>query len=262
MRPLRWSLRILAVNRSGSASAMARLKRSAKDLIAGHSALWSSGATTWMPLPPGQHREGHQPHVGEQVAQPHRRRLDRAEVEPDVGIEVEHQPVGLFERLRSAAPAVEFDRPHLHAGAGPRRRRRIDNPRPPPSLSAIGTWRTGSPIPAAVVLLEEAILARPCGQRSRVSRRSATLGSSGGDGCKSRQFGLGDASSPGKITRSGLVMRGPRPLQGRVQIFSLPVLASEGAFACSQATSLAGLSSRKPQIRTDGAEYRPGVNSV
>ena len=39
-----------------------------------------------------------------------------AEVEPDVGVEVEHQPVGIFDLVDLAAPAVEFDRPHLDAG--------------------------------------------------------------------------------------------------------------------------------------------------
>ena len=42
--------------------------------------------------------------------------LHLAEVEADVGIEVEHQPVGAFDLVDLAAPAVELDRPHLHAG--------------------------------------------------------------------------------------------------------------------------------------------------
>ena len=40
----------------------------------------------------------------------------RFEVEPLVGIEVEHQPVGLLDILDPRAPAVELDRSHLHAG--------------------------------------------------------------------------------------------------------------------------------------------------
>ena len=45
-----------------------------------------------------------------------RGRLDPGEVEPLVGVQVEHQPVGLFDILHPAAPAVELDRPHLDAG--------------------------------------------------------------------------------------------------------------------------------------------------
>ena len=115
MRPLRWFLRMLAVNSSGSASAMARLKRSAKDLTVGQSARLVERRDDVDALAARQQGKGDQPEVGEQVAQPHRRRLDLGEVEPDVGIEVEHQPVGLLERLDPAAPAVEFDRPHLDA---------------------------------------------------------------------------------------------------------------------------------------------------
>ena len=72
-------------------------------------------------LAAGQQREGDQAEVGEQRAQPHRRRLHLAEIEPDIGVEVEHQPVGIFELVDPAAPAVELDRPHLHAGEDPAR---------------------------------------------------------------------------------------------------------------------------------------------
>ena len=45
-----------------------------------------------------------------------RRLADVAEIEPFVGVEIEDHPVGRLERVDMAAPAVEFDRPHLDAG--------------------------------------------------------------------------------------------------------------------------------------------------
>ncbi len=36
--------------------------------------------------------------------------------QPFIGIEIEDQPVGLFNRIASRLPRVEFDRAHLHAG--------------------------------------------------------------------------------------------------------------------------------------------------
>ena len=48
-------------------------------------------------LAAGQHREGLQAHVGEMVLEVRRRLLHQLEIEADVGIEVEHDPVGLLD---------------------------------------------------------------------------------------------------------------------------------------------------------------------
>src|SRR4030095_10190878 len=48
-------------------------------------------------LAAGRHREADEAEVGDQRLQPHGRRADVAEIEPDVGIEVEHQPVGFLQ---------------------------------------------------------------------------------------------------------------------------------------------------------------------
>ena len=66
-----------------------------------------------------QQRKADQPEFGELVLQMLRGALGIAEVEPLVGVEIEHQPVGLFERIDPRSPAVEFDRPHLDAGDRP-----------------------------------------------------------------------------------------------------------------------------------------------
>ena len=116
MRPLRWTLRMLAVNIFGSASAMARLKRSAKLLTVGQSFDCIERHDDVDALAAGQQREALEAEVLEQRSQPHRRVLHLVEIEPDVGIEVEHQPVGIFDLVDLAAPAVELDRAHLHAG--------------------------------------------------------------------------------------------------------------------------------------------------
>src|SRR3569623_1227787 len=42
--------------------------------------------------------------------------LDRVEAEAFVGVEVEYQPVGLFDVGDRRSPAMELDRPHLDAG--------------------------------------------------------------------------------------------------------------------------------------------------
>ena len=113
---MRWTLRMLAVNISGSASAMARLKRSAKLFTVGQSFDASSGTTTWMPLPPDSSGKVFSPRSPSSALQPHRGVLHLREIEADVGIEVEHQPVGIFDLVDLASPAVEFDRAHLDAG--------------------------------------------------------------------------------------------------------------------------------------------------
>ena len=45
-----------------------------------------------------------------------RRLAHRLEVQPLVGIEVEHEPVGLLDIFDPRSPAVELDRAHLHTG--------------------------------------------------------------------------------------------------------------------------------------------------
>ena len=121
MRPLRWTLRMLAVNISGSASAIARLKRSAKLLTVGQSFDCIERGDDVQALAARQQREGLEAEVRQAApCKPHRRLLHLREVEADVGVEVEHQPVGIFDLVDLAAPAVELDRAHLHAGEQPR----------------------------------------------------------------------------------------------------------------------------------------------
>ena len=74
-----------------------------------------------MPLPPVSSGKVYETKVGEQCAEADRSFFHLAEIEADVGIEVEHQSVRIFELVDAAAPAVEFDRPHLHAGEDPAR---------------------------------------------------------------------------------------------------------------------------------------------
>ena len=50
-------------------------------------------------LAAGEERKTDQAQVGHQVADAPRGIAHRGEIEPDIGVEVEHQPVGLFERL-------------------------------------------------------------------------------------------------------------------------------------------------------------------
>ena len=95
------------------------------------------------------------------------------EIEPDVGIEVEHQPVGIFDLLDPAAPAVEFDRAHLDAGE-----QALDVVEIEIVLGVavllldrdVLDVRAEGP---GVMLLEEALPARPWGQRIRVIGRFA-----------------------------------------------------------------------------------------
>ena len=42
--------------------------------------------------------------------------LHLLEAEAHVRIKIEHQPIGRFDILHTRAPAMEFDRAHLHAG--------------------------------------------------------------------------------------------------------------------------------------------------
>ena len=117
--PCAATLRMLAVNISGSASAIARLKRSAKLLTVGQSFDASSGTTTCMPLPPDSSGKVLSPRSPSSAAAARAASFTFVEVEADVGIEVEHQPVGIFDLVDLAAPAVEFDRSHLDAGEQP-----------------------------------------------------------------------------------------------------------------------------------------------
>ena len=148
------------MKRSGSASASASAKRWAKSLTAGHFAFGVSGTITCSALAAGQHREGLQAHVGEMALQIARRLLHLLEIEALVGIEIEHEPVGLLDVGDLGAPAVEFDRPHLHAGEHAGRVLDVEiillvrRPSPDRHVEDMRAER------AAVVLLEEALLRR------------------------------------------------------------------------------------------------------
>ena len=100
---------------------MARANRSAKLLTRVQVGRAVERGDDMDPLAAGQQREGHQAEIGKQVAKPHSRFFHLVEIEPDVGVEIEHQPVGMLELADLAAPAVELDRPHLHAGEDPAR---------------------------------------------------------------------------------------------------------------------------------------------
>jgi hypothetical protein len=67
-------------------------------------------------LAPGQHQKGDQAEIGQQRPQPYGRLLHFTEIQPLVGIEVENEPVGIFQLADPAAPPVELDRPHLNTG--------------------------------------------------------------------------------------------------------------------------------------------------
>src|SRR3546814_1097370 len=58
-----------------------------------------------------KHREAGQPDIGEMLLEIDRGLLHMAEIEPFVGVEIEHQPIGLFQRRHRRRPAVELDRP-------------------------------------------------------------------------------------------------------------------------------------------------------
>ena len=73
---------------------MARLKRSAKLFTAGHSFDASSGTTTWMPLPPDSSGKLLRPSSSSSASR-RTTALHLIEIEADVGIEVEHQAVGI-----------------------------------------------------------------------------------------------------------------------------------------------------------------------
>src|SRR5256885_4388232 len=70
-------------------------------------------------LAPGKQREAFQTQSLQQLAEQQGRLFDVTEIQPDVGIEIEHQPVGTFDLVDLASPAVELDRPHLDAGKQP-----------------------------------------------------------------------------------------------------------------------------------------------
>ncbi len=86
-----------------------------KSLTAGHLALGVSGTTTCTPFPPDSIGKLDQAEVGQRAGNVERGLAHRLEVQPLVGIEVEDHPVGGLDILDPAAPAVELDRPHLHA---------------------------------------------------------------------------------------------------------------------------------------------------
>src|SRR5947209_12113265 len=64
-------------------------------------------------------REALEAKVLEKRLQAHRRGFHLLEIQPDVGVEVEHQAVGIFDLVNLAAPAMELDRSHLHRGKQP-----------------------------------------------------------------------------------------------------------------------------------------------
>src|SRR6185369_14240341 len=70
-------------------------------------------------LAAGQHREALELQLLEHIADAHSRVANVLEIEPLIGIEVEHQAIGIFDLVDLAAPAVELDRPHLDAGEEP-----------------------------------------------------------------------------------------------------------------------------------------------
>ena len=112
-------------------------------------------------LAAGQHREADEPDVGEMLLDVRRRLLDRVEPQPLVGIEVEHQPVGLLQRIDRRTPAVKLDRPHLHARDQTVRILDIEIGLGRSVLLANVDVMDEFPEAARVVLLEEAFLAAP-----------------------------------------------------------------------------------------------------
>ena len=72
-------------------------------------------------LPARDQCKGHKSEIGKQNAKAQCRLFDRLEVEPDVGIEIHDQPIGLFEWIDPAPPAVKFDGVHLDAFERPDR---------------------------------------------------------------------------------------------------------------------------------------------
>src|SRR3546814_15686902 len=67
-------------------------------------------------LAAGEHRKGLEAHLSEDVSELEGGGAHRLEVEPDVGIEIEDEPVGLFDIFDARAPAMDLDRAHLDAG--------------------------------------------------------------------------------------------------------------------------------------------------
>src|SRR3546814_16306631 len=57
-----------------------------------------------------KHREAGQPDIGEMLLEIDRGLLHMAEIEPFVGVEIEHLPIELFPRRHRRRPAVEIDR--------------------------------------------------------------------------------------------------------------------------------------------------------
>ncbi|MNE69906.1 hypothetical protein D3C80_1656620 [compost metagenome] len=68
------------------------------------------------PLAARQHRKGLQSDGLQDIAKAEGGETDGFEIQPHVGIKVEHQAIGLFDIFAASAPAVELDRAHLDAG--------------------------------------------------------------------------------------------------------------------------------------------------
>lgn len=77
-------------------------------------------------LAAGQHRKGREPDRLQDVAEVEGGGPHRLEVEALVGVEVEHEAIGLLDVLNPRAPAMEHDCAHLHMSQQPLRHRDTD----------------------------------------------------------------------------------------------------------------------------------------
>ena len=139
----------------------------------------SSGATTCMPLPPVSSGKVFRPRSLEQLAQADRAlRAPRAKSRPTSGSRSNTSRSGYSTLATAAAPAVEFDRPHLHAGEQPADVVEVEIVLDVAVLLLDRDVLHVLAERAAVVLLEEAFLARaPAGSGSGSSAdwRASTM---------------------------------------------------------------------------------------
>ena len=187
-----------------------------------------------MPLPPDSSGKLFRPRSSSSALQPHRRGLNLVEVETDVGIEVEHQPVGIFDLVDLAAPAVELDRPHLHAGEQALDVVEVEIVldrlrRSPRSGYASRAGRT-CPCRASGKNI------RRCGRRAADQGHRAIRGIDHDQRLDRRvivgKVFLGSPSS-GKITRSGLLISIPKSSAVALRFFPSSLRPSD-AFRCSR----------------------------
>ena len=194
-------------------------------------------------LAAGQQRKGFEAEVGKQRPKPQRGLLHALEIEADIGIEVEHQAVGIFDLGDLAAPAVEFDRPHLHAGEQPADVVEIEIILDRAVLFLDRDMLDRVAERAAVMLLEEAFLAPPLRAADQGHR---PLGGIDHDQGIDRRIIIGEVALGqlllGKDGAVGVGDANAEAGEGRQ-----PITPSSDGFRClgvSRTTSLAGLSSR------------------